>query len=131
MKEHSSERTKYSNNPGCMESYDVDFNSAASIPEKRCYTVEELANILTCSRETVYQLLRKNEFRWFRIGGREGSYRISKKSFDSWLDSHVRGNRQQTHAEVQPDNSANEALLLKLLQNPEMVSVLKMLAKAL
>lgn len=52
--------------------------------EKRCYTVEELQSILCVSRPTIYSLLKRNEFRWFQIGG--GKYRISKKSFDEWLD---------------------------------------------
>lgn len=55
-----------------------------AIPDKRTYTVEELQNILGVSRPTVYSLLKKNEFRWLQIGG--GKYRISKKSFDEWLD---------------------------------------------
>lgn len=53
-------------------------------PEKRCYTVEDLQIILGISRASVYALLKKEEFRWFQIGG--GRYRISKKSFDEWLD---------------------------------------------
>ena len=48
--------------------------------EKRCYTVKEILGI---SRPTVYELLKKNEFRWIQIGTK---YRISKKSFDGWLD---------------------------------------------
>lgn len=52
---------------------------------KRCYTVEDLQKILCVSRPTVYNLLKKNEFRWLQIGG--GKYRIPKKSFDDWLDS--------------------------------------------
>lgn len=51
--------------------------------EKRCYTVKDLQNILGISRPTVYELLKKNEFRWIQIGTK---YRISKKSFDEWLD---------------------------------------------
>ena len=46
-----------------------------STQEKRCYT--------GISRPTVYELLKKNEFRWIQIGTK---YRISKKSFDEWLD---------------------------------------------
>ena len=57
---------------------------ASNTIEKRCYTVEELQSILCVSRPTVYSLLKRNEFRWFQIGG--GKYRISKKSFDEWLD---------------------------------------------
>ena len=52
--------------------------------EKRTYTVEEVKEILGISRPTVYNLLKKNEFRWVRLDG--GKYRISKKSFDEWLD---------------------------------------------
>jgi len=44
--------------------------------EKRCYTVQELQEILGVSRPTIYNLLKKKEFRW-----------ISKKSFDDWLDN--------------------------------------------
>ena len=56
---------------------------AENIAEKRCYTVKELQEILEISRPTVYELLKKNEFRWIQIGNK---YRISKKSFDEWLD---------------------------------------------
>ena len=52
--------------------------------EKRTYTVEEVKEILGISRPTVYNLLKKNEFRWVRLDG--GKYRISKRSFDDWLD---------------------------------------------
>lgn len=58
--------------------------NTVAVAEKRCYTVEDLQNILCVSRPTVYALLRRKEFRWFQIGG--GKYRISKKSFDEWLD---------------------------------------------
>ena len=51
--------------------------------EKRCYTVKEIQDILGIGRPTVYELLKKNEFRWIQIGTK---YRISKKSFDGWLD---------------------------------------------
>lgn len=52
--------------------------------EKRCYTVQELQEILGVSRPTVYNLLKRNKFRWIQLDG--GKYRISKKSFDDWLD---------------------------------------------
>ena len=52
--------------------------------EKRCYTVKELQEILGVSRPTIYNLLKKNEFSWIQLDG--GKYRISKKSFDDWLD---------------------------------------------
>ena len=54
------------------------------LPEQRCYTVEDLMNILMCGKRTVYELLKRNEFRYLRLG--RGAYRISKRSFDDWLD---------------------------------------------
>ena len=51
--------------------------------EKRCYTVKELQEILGVSRPSVYELLKRNEFRSFIIGGK---HVISKRSFDMWLD---------------------------------------------
>ena len=57
--------------------------TAENIAEKRCYTVKEVQEMLGISRPTVYELLKKNEFRWIQIGNK---YRISKKSFDEWLD---------------------------------------------
>ncbi len=51
--------------------------------ETRCYTVADLQEILKLSRISVYELLKKNEFRSIMVGGK---YRISKKSFDAWLD---------------------------------------------
>ena len=52
--------------------------------DKRCYTVKEVQEILCVSRPTVYSLLKKKEFRWIKLDG--SKYRISKKSFDEWLD---------------------------------------------
>ena len=52
--------------------------------EKRCYAVKDLQEILGVSTPTVYNLLQKKEFRWIQLDG--GKYRISKKSFDDWLD---------------------------------------------
>ena len=55
-----------------------------SSDEKRCYTVGELQKLLKCGKRTVYDLLKLNLFRYVRIGG--SGYRISKASFDAWLD---------------------------------------------
>ena len=65
------------------EVFEIDANSPEALPEKRTYTVEEIQVILGISRGTAYKLLEKKEFRWFKIGS---TYRISKKSFDDWLD---------------------------------------------
>ena len=51
--------------------------------EKRCYTVKELQAMLGVSRPSVYELLKKNVFRSFIVGGK---HIISKSSFDEWLD---------------------------------------------
>lgn len=50
---------------------------------KRTYTVEEIQGILGISRPTAYALVRRREFHSIRIGGK---IRISKRSFDAWLD---------------------------------------------
>lgn len=49
----------------------------------RAYTVDDLQHILKVSKTSVYRLLRSKSFHYVRIGGQ---YRISKKSFDNWLD---------------------------------------------
>ena len=53
------------------------------IRDKRIYTVDEIQDILGISRPTAYALVKRNLFRSIRIGGQ---IRISKKSFDEWLD---------------------------------------------
>ena len=57
--------------------------------EKRCYTVKDLQEILEISRPTVYELLKRHEFRWIQ---ERKNYRISKKSFDEWLDQKMEKN---------------------------------------
>ena len=53
------------------------------VQDSRCYTVEDLMDMLLLSRPTVYRLLKQNEFRWFKVSG---AYRISKASFEAWLN---------------------------------------------
>lgn len=50
---------------------------------KRTYTVDEIQDILGISQPTAYALVKKNVFRSIRIGR---NIRISKASFDAWLD---------------------------------------------
>ena len=59
--------------------------------QKRTYTVLEIQDILSISRPTAYALIRKNYFRSIRVGGQ---IRVSKKSFDVWLN---RGNGGDAH----------------------------------
>lgn len=51
---------------------------------KRTYTVEEIAEILEIGRTSAYNLVKQGLFYYVKIGT---SIRISKKSFDSWLDN--------------------------------------------
>jgi len=66
----------------------MDFNDLTIQPKpssgNRCYTVQDLQDILGVGRKSVYSLLKRNEFRWIRVGA---VYRIPKKSFDEWLES--------------------------------------------
>jgi len=62
-----------------FESY--SFPSAA---EKRTYSVEEIMEILDISRSTAYALIKRGLFRSVKAGKQ---LRISKKSFDTWLDT--------------------------------------------
>ena len=54
------------------------------MPERRTYTVEEIAAILNIGRTSAYLLVKEGHFKIVRIGH---AIRISKKSFDEWLDS--------------------------------------------
>ena len=51
--------------------------------ERNYYTVKDIMAILGISRPTVYSLLKQKLFRWLMLGGK---YRISKQSFDEWLE---------------------------------------------
>jgi len=54
-----------------------------SIESKRTYTVPEIATILRISKSNAYDLCKKSAFQVIHIGR---SVRVSKKSFDEWLD---------------------------------------------
>ena len=54
--------------------------------EKRIYTIDEIQDILGISRSTAYKLVKSNVFHYVKVGGH---YRISKKSFDQWLDEQM------------------------------------------
>ena len=53
---------------------------------KRTYTVDEIQDILGISRSSAYNFVKQGLFRPVRVGG---SIRISKKSFDEWLDKQL------------------------------------------
>ena len=62
----------------------MDDKQKKPLPESRTYTVEEIAAILNIGRTTAYLLVKEGRFKIVRIGN---AIRISKKSFDEWLDS--------------------------------------------
>ena len=62
----------------------MDKKEKKSLPEPRTYTVEQIAAMLNIGRTTAYQLVKQKEFRIVRIGN---VIRVSRKSFDEWLES--------------------------------------------
>lgn len=58
-------------------------NSVIRLTGKRTYTVGEIAEILGIGRTSAYKLIRSGQFQTVRIGS---AIRISKASFDDWLD---------------------------------------------
>lgn len=57
---------------------------ARDATEKRTYLVEDIAKILSIGKSSAYELVKQGHFKIVRIGT---AIRISKKSFDEWLDS--------------------------------------------
>lgn len=51
---------------------------------KRVYTIREIMDILNIGKNSAYNLIHSGSFHYVKIGGH---YRISKKSFDEWLES--------------------------------------------
>lgn len=51
---------------------------------KGSYSVEEVCEILSVARQTVYKLINQGCFKAVRV---ERGYRIVKASFDEWLDN--------------------------------------------
>lgn len=64
-------------------SYDNKNLEVNIAPEKRTYTVDEVAKLLSISKTSAYALVQEGYFKTVRIGN---AIRISKRSFDSWLD---------------------------------------------
>ena len=54
------------------------------LPDKRTYTVDDIAQILGIGRTSAYILVKEGHFKIVRIGN---AIRISKRSFDEWLDT--------------------------------------------
>lgn len=61
----------------------VTVNQASN---SRTYKVDDIAEILNIGRTSAYNLVKEGHFKTVRIGT---AIRISKKSFDDWLDSQI------------------------------------------
>ena len=57
---------------------------SCDVPETRTYKVDEISEILGIGMTSAYTLVKLGHFKTVRIGT---AIRISKKSFDEWLDS--------------------------------------------
>lgn len=53
-------------------------------PQNRTYTINDIAAILGIGRSSAYKLANSGAFKIIRIGN---MIRISRKSFEEWLDS--------------------------------------------
>ncbi|MCL2343194.1 MAG: helix-turn-helix domain-containing protein [Firmicutes bacterium] len=63
---------------------EITASSARSSNNKRTYTVIEIATLLQISKSKAYELCQQGFFKTIKVGR---SVRISKLSFDEWLDS--------------------------------------------
>ena len=58
----------------------------SNVLEPRTYTVEEIATILGIGRTSAYRIVKEGHFKILRVGS---SIRVSRKSFDEWLDTNM------------------------------------------
>lgn len=65
-----------------MESKDIPMRQMDD-DNKRSYTVKEVQEMLGIRKATVYELIKRKLFHTVRVGHH---IRISRKSFDAWLD---------------------------------------------
>lgn len=61
----------------------IDEGKVVTSSEKRTYTVKEIAKLLGVSDKVAYGLVRSGQFSFVRVGR---VIRVSKSSFDRWLD---------------------------------------------
>ena len=62
----------------------MEYTPASAGNPPQTYRVEDVASSLGISRKSAYNLTREGYFRVVRIGS---TIRISKKSFDDWLNN--------------------------------------------
>ena len=58
--------------------------SSQEVKDKKTYSVLEIAEILQISKSKAYELCRQPDFKVVRLGR---TIRISKASFDNWLNN--------------------------------------------
>ena len=59
--------------------------------DKKVYCVDEIAEVLCISRGAAYELVKKELFHTVRIGS---AIRVSRKSFEEWLDNHKSNDKE-------------------------------------
>lgn len=66
----------------------MDYKSSTinSQPDKRTYTVKEIADILGIGKTAAYKLVHTGVFKTAQIGT---TIRVSRQSFDDWLDKQM------------------------------------------
>jgi len=67
-----------------MAAKEININAIQAGEEKRTYSAQEIAEILQISKSMAYELCKKSLFKTVKVGK---YVRISKSSFDNWLDS--------------------------------------------
>ena len=70
-----------------IEALNRQTEAAPLFYDKRTYTVSEIQDILGIGRNAAYAIVKKGYFSTVRVGG---IIRVSKKSFDAWLDENGR-----------------------------------------
>ncbi len=60
-----------------------NMKSGVNPVERRCYTVDDIMEILGVGRKAVYTLIHSGEFKVVKIPGI--GYRIPHEGFDTWL----------------------------------------------
>jgi len=69
-----------------IEIYGPPASAGEKVLTNQCYTIEDIELVLDVSRPTVMKLLSMKEFRWIKVGN---VYRISRNSFDEWLQERL------------------------------------------
>jgi len=67
-----------------MSTEEINNTAIQAEGEKRTYSVQEIAEILQISKSMAYELCKRSLFKTVKVGK---YVRISKTSFDDWLDS--------------------------------------------